>query len=115
MSEIKHSDGPWGISSESPRIIKQFDSLGESNVIIGSASGYTGSGFFPSDEEAIVNARIMAASLDLLEALKDLKVRYEALFNIYAARAYCPSNDSSSDLDLALIMCNRAIAKATGA
>lgn len=62
----KHSEGPWGVSHESPRIIKQYDCLGESNVIIGSASGYPNSGFFPSDEEAIANARVMGASLDLL-------------------------------------------------
>jgi hypothetical protein len=69
MSEIKHSEGPWGMSSESPRIIKQYDSLGETNVIIGSASAYPKSGFFPSDEVALANARLICAAPDLLEAL----------------------------------------------
>lgn len=60
----------WGISGESPKIIKLYAFGKETNVIIGSASGYPNSGFFPSDEEAMVNARIMAASLDLLALAK---------------------------------------------
>jgi hypothetical protein len=95
MSEIKHTVGPWGLSSQSPTIIKQYDSLGETNVIVGSASAYSGSPFFPSDDEAHLNARLMAAAPDLLEALK------------YARRMV-----KASECDIAFI--NAAIAKATG-
>jgi hypothetical protein len=61
----------WGVSSQSPKIIKLYAFGKETNVIIGSASGYPDSGFFPSDEEAIKNARVMAASFELLEALQE--------------------------------------------
>jgi len=71
MSEIKHTPGPWGISSESPKIVKQYDFLGETNVIVGSSSGYTGSAFFPTDDEAVHNARLIAAAPEMLEALKE--------------------------------------------
>lgn len=66
----KHTAGPWGISSESDRIIKAFDSLGETSIIIGSASGYTGSPFFPNDETAAANARLMAAAPQLVAAAR---------------------------------------------
>jgi hypothetical protein len=72
MSEIKHTPGPWGVSSQSPRIIKKYDDLGETNVILGSASAYPQSGFFESDESAIANARLMAAAPELLELLLEL-------------------------------------------
>ncbi|VWD01809.1 acetyl-CoA carboxylase [Burkholderia aenigmatica] len=70
MNEIKHTPGPWGISAESPTIIKQFDLMGETPVIIGSATGYTGSPFFPSEAEAVGNALHFAASFDMAEALE---------------------------------------------
>lgn len=73
---VGHTPGPWRISSECKTIIKQDLShigLGDSSgVLIGSASGYTGSGFFPTDEEAVCNARLIAAAPELLEALKEL-------------------------------------------
>jgi hypothetical protein len=71
MSEIKHTPGPWGVSAISPNIVVQHDFMGATNVQVGSASGYTGSPFFPSDEEAIANARLIAAAPELLEALKE--------------------------------------------
>jgi hypothetical protein len=68
--ELEHTPGPWGLSSETPTIIKAFDAFGETNIIIGSASGYTGSPYFPSGETAAANARLMAAAPQLLEALR---------------------------------------------
>lgn len=68
--ELKHTPGPWGISSETPTIIKAYDVFGETKIIIGSASGYTNSPFFPSDETAALNARLMAAAPQLLDALQ---------------------------------------------
>lgn len=61
---VQHTAEPWGVSSSCPRIIVQFDALGESGVIIGSASGYTGSGYFPSDDEAKINARRIVACVN---------------------------------------------------
>jgi hypothetical protein len=77
MSEFKGTPGPWGISVDSTNIIKQFDFLGESNVIIGSASGYKGSAFFPTDEEAMHNARLIASAPELLEILNGIVVLCE--------------------------------------
>lgn len=68
--ELEHTPGPWGISTESPTIIKAYDAFGETKIIIGSASGYRGSPFFPSDETAALNARLMAAAPQLLDALQ---------------------------------------------
>jgi hypothetical protein len=59
----------WGVSANSQTIIKEFDAFGETNIIIGSASGYPNSGVFPGDDDAIKHARLMAAAPDLLEAL----------------------------------------------
>ncbi|MDH1299708.1 hypothetical protein [Achromobacter sp. GD03932] len=66
-----HTEGPWAVSPENPKIIKPADQFGmASNVIIGSAAGHPNSGFFPTDEEAIANARLIAAAPELLEALE---------------------------------------------
>lgn len=62
--------GPWGVSSAAPTIIKAFDAFGETDIIIGSASSYQNSPFFPSDEEAALNARQMAAAPQLVAALE---------------------------------------------
>jgi len=71
-----HTPGPWRLSSESPLIIKQdytHIGLGESSgVLIGSACGHENSGFFPSTEEGLANARLITAAPDLLEALRDI-------------------------------------------
>jgi hypothetical protein len=115
-----HTPGPWhvlplqtGIAAEAQESgsFSIGNSVDENRAIILCSR-------FPWPERADemkANAHLIAAAPDLIEALKDLKVRYEALFNVYSARAYCPSSDSSSDLELALTTCNRAIAKATGA
>ncbi len=67
----KHTPGPWGNSSEKFRIIKKYDALGETHVMIGSAMGGSTSGsyFIEDDEEVAANARLIAAAPDLLEAL----------------------------------------------
>lgn len=67
-----HTEGPWAVSPENPKIIKPADQFGmASNVIIGSAAGHPNSGFFPTDEEAVANARLIAAAPELLEALEE--------------------------------------------
>lgn len=87
MSE--HTPGRLCISSESPKIIKACDFMGESSVIVGSASGHNNSGFFPTDEESVANARRLVAawnacdgiSTDNLEnnlPVKELAHRYNA-------------------------------------
>lgn len=70
--EAKHTLGPWGISSESPTIVKAFDEFGETRIIVGSASGYKDSPCFPSDATAAANAQLMAAAPQLLCALQSI-------------------------------------------
>lgn len=65
MTAFKGTPGPWQLSSESPTIIKQDMSLiglPDGGVLIGSACGHESSGFFPTNEQAISNARLIAAS-----------------------------------------------------
>jgi hypothetical protein len=72
MNAIEVTQESWGISSQSPTIIKKYDSLGETNVIVGSASSYPSSAFFPTDEEAVAHAHLMSAAPDLYAALKEI-------------------------------------------
>lgn len=66
MSE--HTKEPWGVSSECSTIIKQFDFMGESNLIIGSASGGSTSGpHFP--EDPVANARRIVACVNACEGI----------------------------------------------
>jgi hypothetical protein len=60
----KHTEGDWRVSKESSTIIEN-----EHGQIIGSASGYPDSGYFPSNETAVANAVLMAAAPEMLEAL----------------------------------------------
>lgn len=56
--------GPWQLSIETPTIIKQdLSSIGLSRggVLIGSACGHESSGFYPTREQSIANARMIAA------------------------------------------------------
>ena len=99
---VEHTPGPWGLSSETSTIIKAYDAFGETKIIIGSASGYKGSPFFPSDETADANARLMAAAPDLLEALQALLP--DAVGN------HIGGPDTQARIDAA----RAAIAKATG-
>jgi hypothetical protein len=58
-----HTPGPWRVSKESSTIIENGHGL-----ILGSSCGYDDSGYFPSDQTAVVNARLIAAAPDFLEA-----------------------------------------------
>lgn len=72
MTAFKGTPGPWQLSSESPTIIKQDMSLiglPDGGVLIGSACGHESSGFFPTNEQAISNARLIAAAPELLSCL----------------------------------------------
>jgi len=108
MSDEKFTPGPWCISTESPTLIKQDMSIIGSNsgVLIGSASGYTGSGYFPTDETAIVNARLMAASPDLLEALQLCLSEFEERYDL-------ESPSTNPGVKVAVDQARTAIAKAT--
>lgn len=71
MSAAKHTPGPWMVSPEHPTIIRRdYRPISDCGELIGSASGHTKSGFFPSEDEAVANARLIAAAPDLLEALQ---------------------------------------------
>ncbi len=73
MSEKpKHTEGDWQVSKESSTIITN-----EHGLIIGSASGYPDSGYFPSNETAVANAVLMAAAPRMLEALEAMVKRIE--------------------------------------
>jgi hypothetical protein len=117
---LKHTPGPWKFETVLTSVghchkIGPFpwkhDKQNHACIYV-NYPNHDGRGLF--EDELAANARLIAAAPDLLEALKDLKVRYESLFNIFAVKTYSPSSDSSSDLELALTTCNRAIAKATG-
>jgi len=79
MKIEKYTPGPWGVSSENSTIIKAFDAFGETDIIIGSATGYSGSPFFPSDEVATFNVQLMAAAPQLAYALKAIFDDYKRL------------------------------------
>ena len=73
MSAFKGTPGPWQLSSESPTIIKQDMSLiglPDGGVLIGSACGHKSSGFYPTNDQAIANARLIAAAPELLSSLE---------------------------------------------
>lgn len=77
MDEIKHTGGPWLISGESAKIIVEGDVFGRpTNTLIGSACGHPNSGFYPTDEEAIANAQLMAAAPEMFEALAAVAEAY---------------------------------------
>lgn len=70
----KHTPGPWRVSDQCATIIKRdFRMIGSNEgELIANTAGHPNSGFFPSDEEAIANARLIAAAPDLLEALQHI-------------------------------------------
>lgn len=84
----KHTPGPWCLSKESMTIITQdMSCIGSEGVLIGSASGHPNSGFFPTDEEAVANARLIAAAPDLLAALQEIaEGTYDKWTNGYHAQ-----------------------------
>ena len=72
MSETKHTPGPWRISGESATTVQaDYRAINsEGGVLIARALGYPNSGYFPSDDEATANARLIAAAPELLESLE---------------------------------------------
>jgi len=100
-----YTPGPWRVSPNSPTIIlKDNRPISHDGISIGSASGYTNSGFFPSYEEAIANARLMAVAPELLDALQ-WAIKF---IDIYAAKAAGPATPE-------LNRARAAIAKVLGA
>lgn len=78
-----HTPGPWRVTAG--RIIVQ-----DAGVIIGSAAGHPNSGFYPTEEEGVANARLIAAAPDLLAVLqkiRDYHVNHHVLFEIDAVIA----------------------------
>lgn len=63
MSTEQHTLGRLGISSQCPTIIKQYDELGESNVMIASVMGgeTSGPGFPEAKATVLANARRIVA------------------------------------------------------
>lgn len=110
MSEAKHTPGELRLSDQSNRILVSADN---SSVIVGSASGYTGSGYFPDDETAVHNARRIVTAWnchdDLLEACKEL-LKYSSWWTKERMGQY---GDSYRPSD-AEQMAEAAIAKAEG-
>ena len=72
MSETKHTPGPWRISGGSATTVQaDYRAINsEGGVLIARALGYPNSGYFPSDDEATANARLIAAAPELLESLE---------------------------------------------
>lgn len=101
--DCKHTPGPWVVSAKSRTTIKQADFLGETNVLVASASGHPNSGLFPTDEEAIHNAHLIAAAPDLLDACR--------VMLDHVGYASCESSVQRQGLQK---MLRAAIAKATG-
>lgn len=68
--ETKHTPGPWKQRPGCPHIITRDYGFGTTGgELIGSVSGYPGSGYFPEPGAALANARLIAAAPDLLNAL----------------------------------------------
>ena len=68
----KHTPGPWRVSNENLKIIKRdFREIGcNDGELIASTCGHPDSGFYPSEEQAIANAQLIAAAPELLDALR---------------------------------------------
>lgn len=74
MKEAKHTPGPWCISDENPKFIKQdFSMIGSNHgAIVACACGYDNTVLYPSDEQAIANARLIAAAPENLQSNSEL-------------------------------------------
>lgn len=107
MKEAKHTRAPWRISDENPKIIKQDLSMIGSNrgVLVAFACGYQNSGLYPSEEQAIANARLIAAAPENLQSNSELAT---------IVRELCAAYKHPLPED-ALARSDAAIAKATGA
>ena len=73
----KHTPGPWELRHE--RYCGKTDHV----IRIGTASVYFNRGIGNTEETAIANARLIAASPDLLEALQSITKSYDELLEKY--------------------------------
>jgi len=106
MKEAKHTRAPWRISDENPKIIKQdFSMIGSNHgAIVACACGYDNTVLYPSDEQAIANARLIAAAPENLQSNSELAT---------IVRELCAAYEHPLPED-ALARSDAAIAKATG-
>src|SRR5690606_14661373 len=110
MSAFKGTPGPWQLSIETPTIIKQDMSsigLSKGGVLIGSACGNISSELYPTYEQAIANARLIAAAPELLEVA-------QRSADALRSAGIEPRATSDNPLEWLLHQTEAAIAKATG-
>jgi hypothetical protein len=105
---VKHTPGPWSLDPRSPGDVETPAGV---QIAFGLAASQVGEewhikGPCPPDDEAEANARLIAASPDLLEALRGLLEAYL----VHEGHSYC---DLGTDDD-AVSRARTAIAKATG-
>lgn len=82
-----HTPGPWMVSPRTPGIIiRDYTPISDEGELIASAHGYSNSGYFPSDEEGVANARLIAAAPELYASLKEM-LEWCIWDTEYAARA----------------------------
>jgi len=110
----KFTPGPW-----EARIFHGMDGFGiyaaGKEHTITSANLYEHTTFSSAFErgEVEANGRLIAAAPDLMEALKDLQIRFTEMFNRRERPTYCTFHDANCDLILALATSTDAIKKAT--
>lgn len=106
----KYTPGPWRVSPDHPTIIRRdFQPISDEGELIGSACGHTNSGFYPSEEESIANARLISAAPELLAALVEI-MTFEEYFQDSGP---LESRWMSNELKAAISACESAIKKAT--
>ena len=112
---MPHTPGKLEVSIESKRILVSADNR---SVIVGSAAGYTGSGYFPDDDTAEVNAERIAACWNALDGLDPADVprlraeRDELLAACKAVAEWYDAWGTIKQEDAALAMVRAAIANA---
>lgn len=66
----KHTQGKLRLSAASPNIfVEDMRPISDSGVHVGSAGGYDGSGFFPSDADGLENARRIVAAWNACQGI----------------------------------------------
>lgn len=90
-----HTPGPWVQHPDYPQIVKQdgrpISDIAD-GVLICSACAHPGSGFYPSEEEGLANARLIAAAPDLLGALRAIVAECSPGSMTYSADSYLPEH-----------------------
>lgn len=99
MTAPKFTPGPWRV----------VHSTGDVDAHDRNIARTQQGGFYKVDD-----AHLIAAAPELYQALCNLRIRYESLFDIYQRPTYAEGCDPQSDLELALTEANAAIAKARG-